>query len=145
MSLFFLGNHHSQNYKMKQNMKFPGTCNQKLATLKTVSVFLIHMKRKPQLLLGTRVSNIQIQLSCNHPSLGSPSIHRQGFISLTQGSSSYLRAIIPGKSKSCYPTNLRLFILQKQYWVDWGTHVHVLYLNLRTLQEKFFTAFMITH
>lgn len=75
----------------------------KLATLKTVCGFLIHMRRNPQLLLGTHVSNTQIQLFCNHPSLGAPSIHWQEFISLTQGSSSCLWAIIPENSKSCNP------------------------------------------
>lgn len=75
----------------------------KLATLKMVCGFLIYMRRKSQLLPGKSVSNVQIWLFCNNPSLGSPSIHRQEFVGLTQGSSSCLWAIIPGNSKWCHP------------------------------------------
>lgn len=100
----------------------------KLATLKTVSGFLIHMRRKPQLLLETCVSNIQIWLFWNHPSLGSPSIHRQEFISLTQGSGSCLWAIIPGNRKLCYPNKSTDYLFSRNNIEQIGGYMCMFYI-----------------
>lgn len=75
----------------------------KLATLKTVC-YLIHMRRKPQLLSGTNVSNPQILLFWKHH-WGHPAYIVKSLLVGSRVMLTCLWAVIPENSKPCYLNN----------------------------------------
>lgn len=79
------------------------TCNQK-AKISNSESYLIHMRRKTQLLTGTNVPNSQILLFCNHD-WGHPAYIAKSLLVGTGVMLTFLWAITPGNSKSCYLKN----------------------------------------